>query len=71
MPYDVCRNFITKALALVIVIAAVVKAATEKEKENFPEFAKILDRYDYNWETHKVKTDDGWHLTLFRIKPSL
>ena len=23
--------------------------------------------YGYDWETHEVKTCDGWHLTMFRI----
>lgn len=23
--------------------------------------------YGYEWEPHEVKTEDGWHLTMFRL----
>ena len=26
-----------------------------------------MSKYGYEWEPHKVKTEDGWHLTIFRI----
>jgi len=26
-----------------------------------------MDREGYSWEAYKTRTDDGWHLTLFRI----
>jgi len=26
-----------------------------------------VSEYGYEWESHDVKTDDGWHLTMFRV----
>ena len=44
-------------------------AATEDEVAAYPEYAAILENYGYDWEPHEVKTEDGWFLTVFRIKP--
>ena len=27
----------------------------------------VMAKYDYVWESHKVQTEDGWILTLFRV----
>ena len=35
--------------------------------EMYPEFDKTLGPLGFDWEPHKVKTADGWHLTMFRI----
>ena len=42
-------------------------AATKKEEEALPVIAKVLA--DFDWEPHEVKTEDGWYLTVIRIKP--
>lgn len=44
-------------------------AATEDEIKAYPEYAELLEKYNYDWEPHEVKTEDGWYLTIFRIKP--
>ena len=57
------RFVFTQLLATVAVLSNATKT------EDYPEFAEFLDNGGYDWEPHQVKTEDGWYLTLFRIKP--
>jgi len=43
-------------------------AATKQEIKAYPDFAELLEKYNYDWEPHEVKTEDGWYLTLIRVK---
>ena len=48
---------------------AVTAAATptQTEIDTYPEWAAIMTKEGYDWESHTTKTADGWTLTLFRI----
>ena len=46
---------------------AFAKNVSKEDAENYPEFADILSYFGYAWEAHPIVTDDGWHLTLFRV----
>ena len=46
-------------------------AVTEWKVAAYPEYAAVLETYGYDWEPHEVKTEDGWYLTIFRIKPEV
>ena len=44
-----------------------VEAATKEEKREFKDWSKLMDKFGYQWEAHKVETVDGWILTMFHI----
>ena len=44
-------------------------AASQEEIDAYPEFAEKLEAEGYNWETHKIKTEEGWYLMAVRIMP--
>ena len=33
----------------------------------YPEFEELIGAHGYTWEPYKLKTQDGYHLTMFRI----
>ena len=35
--------------------------------DDYPEFAQMMKDHagDYTWITHKIETEDGYHLTMF------
>ena len=41
--------------------------ASDADIAAYPDFAAKMDEYGYAWKAHKVKTEDGWHLTIFRM----
>ena len=45
----------------------VAQAQSEQDRRLYPDLAEIADVFGYGWEAHKVETEDGWFLTLFRI----
>ena len=49
------------------VCATLVFAQTAEQKQKYPQFDEALAKWGYDWEPHKVKTDDGWILTIFRV----
>ena len=48
-------------------ISTVALAQTAAELEAYPDYAAEFGKSGITWETVKVKTDDGWNLTLFHI----
>ena len=56
-----------KLLTAASFAAATAYAQTQEEKEKYPEWARIMSKYGYSWETKSVKTEDQWNLTLFHI----
>ena len=44
-------------------------AASQEEIDAYPEFAEKLEAEGFNWETHVIKTEDGWYLMAVRIMP--
>ena len=41
----------------------------EEKVRRYPEFQRLLsEKFDYNWDAYEVKTEDGWYLSLFRIR---
>jgi len=44
-----------------------VSAQTAEERAKYAEFAAAVEPLGYTWKPYKVKTDDGWHLTFFRV----
>ena len=47
------------------VIGAIALAQTQEVKDAYPEFAHFADKWGVTWEPIKVKTEDGWTLTVF------
>ena len=41
--------------------------ASEQDKADYPRWQKKLEDEPYEWQAYKVKTEDGWNLTLFRL----
>ena len=35
--------------------------------EQYPRFADVMEQWGYDWEAHKVHTDDKYILTTFHI----
>ena len=60
-------NMLRLIQLLPFILVGIARAASKQERESFPEFAQLLDGYNYDWETKQVKTADGWHLTLFHL----
>ena len=48
-------------------VASSAFGASDAEKKAYPEFASQMEVYGYEWEARPVKTEDGWHLTIFRM----
>ena len=48
-------------------LAAVACAQTTAELESYPNYASPFANFNLTWESIKVKTDDGWTLTVFHI----
>ena len=55
------------AITLSIFCLDLVVAQSAEDKKLYAEFADAMDKYGYTWEPHKVKTEDLWNLTIFRI----
>ena len=50
-----------------VVLAAMASAQTEEDMLSYPDYAAPFDKYNLTWEPLKIKTDDGYTLTLFHI----
>ena len=48
----------------VAVLGAVAMAQTQAEKDAYPEHAEKFEKWGVTWEPIKVKTEDGWTLTV-------
>ena len=42
-------------------------AQTQEDKDTYPDYAKNLDLFGITWEPIKVKTENGWTLTLIHL----
>ena len=51
-------------------ISAVASAATDAEKQMYPTISSLMDVWKLTWEPHKVITEDGYHIDMFRITGS-
>ena len=62
------KAFITVASAG-ITLGVNGRASKAKDVETYPWMAEAMEKIglDYTWETHKSVTNDGYHLTMFRI----
>lgn len=69
LPFKRMKLIKSIAVLALALLQETVDAATEKEKEAFPEYAQWIGYSGLDWEPHEVKTEDGWYLTIFRIKP--
>ena len=56
-----------KKFVAICVLTYSVRAQSEADKKKYSKFHLALAEYGYEWEPHKVKTEDGWHLTMFRL----
>ena len=56
------KLFLSAALAV-----TAAATPTQTEIDTYPEWAAIMTKEGYDWESHTTKTADGWTLTLFRI----
>lgn len=54
--------------ALAVSIAAALDAPNGNKELEYKDFAEDMLYWGYSWEPIKVKTDDGFILTTFRIK---
>ena len=45
------------------------RASEAKDVEKYPYMAEAMETLglDFTWESHKTVTNDGYHLTMFRI----
>ena len=68
--YHIHRTMLFITLAILLQIQLVL-AANDRENALYPDFARLTAEYGYDFETYQVKTEDGWHLTLFRIKGNI
>ena len=50
---------------LLLLLPPLVMSVDQEVK--YAEFHDAVAKYGYMWEPHEVKTEDGWHLTMFRI----
>ena len=66
-----CRSktLLTTILCILSLQIHLAQAVSEAQKEKYPEFASLLGGFGYEWEPYEVKTEDGWHLTIFRVLP--
>ena len=48
-------------------LSAVALAQTQAEIDAYPNYASQFAKHGITWETTKVKTDDGWTLTMWHI----
>jgi len=44
-----------------------ISAAAAQQAIDYPRFADLMDQWGYDWEAHKVTTDDNYILTTFHI----
>ena len=58
-------------LVVLLFFSQTVEGATQEEIDGYPEYAEILEREGYNWETHICKTQDGWYLMMVRIRSKI
>ena len=58
------------ASALIAASALAYTAPTQAEIDSVKEFHTVMMHYKRYYEVHKVKTDDDWELTLFRVMPA-
>ena len=58
--------FSLKSLATALLSTAVL-GQTPEERAAYPEYTAQFDKHGITWEPIKVKTDDGWTLTIFHI----
>ena len=42
-------------------------AQSQAERETYADFTTKADLWGLTWEPIKVKTEDGWTLTMFRL----
>ena len=47
-----------------------VNAQTAEERAAYPDYTVEFDKWGYTWETIKIKTKDGYTLTMFHITGS-
>ena len=57
-------NVLMKFAAALCAIGTVT-AQTDEQKKQYKKFH--VSNTPYAWEPYKLKTEDGWHLTIFRI----
>ena len=38
-----------------------------EDPKDYERWGEVMNKEGYTWEAYKTTTDDGWHLTLFRI----
>ena len=48
-----------------------VLAQTQEEKDAYPDYTALFDKKGMTWEPIKIKTDDGYTLTMFHITGNL
>jgi len=58
-------NAINQVMAAPVPIMS--DASSDLSKQEYKDFADDMDYWGFTWEPIKVKTDDGWTLTTFRI----
>ena len=47
------------------ILAAIGLAQSAEDRKAYPDYAAQFDKHGITWETAKVKTDDGYTLTMF------
>ena len=57
------RVLITAALAAL----SYADGHGQEDETKYPRWAAAMETEGYTWEPYEIVTDDGWHLTLFRI----
>jgi len=46
------------------ILGAVALAQTQEQREQYPTFTTMFDKYGVTWEPVMVKTEDGWNLNV-------
>ena len=47
--------------------AALAAIASAQAEPDLSEMASVMSEAGYSWDAHRVETEDGWWLSLFRI----
>ena len=51
-------------------LAALASAQTDKEMEDYPRMAELMAAQNLTWTSEEVVSEDGYHLSMFRITGS-
>ncbi len=48
-------------------VAQQAYAEVASQNDSYPRFEAVMDKWGYDWEAHKVTTEDDYILTTFHV----